>query len=71
MSTSKSHTTIENTSLNLVTIEELSEDLKVSRQTINNWVRKGYLRIAKIGHRGYFKAEDIHEIINKQLSTNN
>ena len=42
-----------------LTREEVSELLKISLSTINNWKKKGILHPYQIGGRVYFKASEI------------
>jgi excisionase family DNA binding protein len=43
----------------LLTVEQAASTLAASRQTIHNWVRKGYLKAYKLGGRTYFKKEEL------------
>jgi excisionase family DNA binding protein len=43
----------------LLTVKQAASTLVASRQTIHNWVRKGYLKAYKIGGRTYFKKEEL------------
>lgn len=43
----------------ILTVEQAASTLAASRQTIHNWVRKGYLKAYKLGGRTYFKKDEL------------
>lgn len=47
----------------ILTIKEAGEYLKVSRQTINNWVKSGILKKRKIQGRVYFNKSDLDSLM--------
>ena len=51
----------------LLTREETAEMLKINLSTLNEWVKKGYLKVYSIGYRRYFKEE---EVLNSLISIN-
>lgn len=46
----------------MLTIKELAEELKVSRQTIYVWCKKGIIKPVKIGTRLRFTKEELERI---------
>ena len=46
----------------IMTIEDVQEFLDVSRQTVYNHIRRGYLKPKKVGGRLYFKKQDIMDL---------
>ncbi|MBL0136948.1 MAG: helix-turn-helix domain-containing protein [Bacteroidetes bacterium] len=46
----------------LLTTKELQEELKVSRVTINAWMRSGEIRFKRIGRRVYFSRAQVMEM---------
>ena len=47
----------------ILTVKEAGEYLKVSRQTLNNWVRGGILKSRKIQGRVYFNKSDLDSLM--------
>ena len=47
------------------TIDELSKFFKCSTQTIRNWSAEGILNPIYVGHRVYYKAEEVQELLNR------
>ena len=54
-------------STGLLTREETAEMLKINLSTLNEWVKKGYLKVYSIGYRRYFKES---EVLNSLISLN-
>jgi excisionase family DNA binding protein len=50
----------------LVTIEELMEILKVTKMSIHNWRKDGWLPYYKLGSSVRFNMEDVMEAIQKR-----
>lgn len=50
----------------LMTMEEVTKFLKVSKVTIHNWKRKGIIKSHKIGRKLYFKKAEIESAIRLQ-----
>lgn len=55
-----------NSSDNLLTVDEVSKKFKVNRITVWRWERDGLLHGKKMGRRKYYAAADIEKIINEQ-----
>jgi excisionase family DNA binding protein len=49
----------------LVTIEELMQTLKVTKMSIHNWRKEGWLPYYKLGSNVRFKLEEVMEAIEK------
>lgn len=51
----------------LITIQETADVLKVHKNTLRSWDRKGILTAVRIGEKGVrkYKKEDIIKLINK------
>ncbi len=52
------------TNMKLYTIPEVSEILKVTRDTIYRWMRAGELKTVKIGSTRRVLASDLEEFVN-------
>jgi excisionase family DNA binding protein len=50
-----------------VTYKEIGKRFQVSRQTVTEWVRKGYFRRIKAGRKNLVPLEEINNFINRQL----
>ena len=50
----------------LLTVSEICDIFKVSRQTISTWRRKGKLKAHKAGYLVRFKKSDIEEFLTKK-----
>lgn len=50
----------------LITIEELMEILKVTKMSIHNWRKDGWLPYYKLGSNVRFKLEEVMEAIEKR-----
>ena len=59
--------TTEKKSLDLLTIQEVCEMFQVTRQTISNWERRGFLKKIKPLRKVYFRRADLECLINNQL----
>lgn len=55
-----------NSSNNLLTVDEVSKKFKVNRITVWRWERDGLLKGKKMGRRKYYAVSDIEKIINEQ-----
>ena len=51
----------------LMTIQEASEALRLSRNTLNNWLSIGRLKRVKIGARTFLSREEIEGILKNAL----
>ena len=51
----------------LMTIQEASEALRLSRNTLNNWLSIGRLKRVKIGARTFLSREEIEGILKDAL----
>ena len=51
----------------LMTIEEVAEALRLSRNTINNWLSRGHLHRVKIGGRIFVAREEVDNFLSKAL----
>ncbi|MDA0856016.1 MAG: helix-turn-helix domain-containing protein [Proteobacteria bacterium] len=51
----------------LMTIEEAASALRLSRNTINNWLSMGKLARAKVGRKTFLRRSDIEALLNKAL----
>lgn len=49
----------------LLTVQELSKTLGISKVTIYGWIAKKRVPYYKIGHRVYFKISDIYNSLDK------
>jgi excisionase family DNA binding protein len=47
----------------LLTVDQVAEELHLHPQTIRNWIRNGKLRAVKLGHVFRVKREDMEEMI--------
>ena len=56
------------TDIGFLTRKETAEMLKVSPNCLHNWVNTGVLSSYKIGHRTFFKHEEIIEVLNSSKS---
>lgn len=45
---------------------DLQEMFKVTRGTIYNWCRKGFIKVIKIGGKNYFDADDVEALIEER-----
>ena len=53
----------------ILTIEEVSKILKVSKRTVYRWVDSGELRVARIGRKAYRVFEsDLNKFIRKYMN---
>lgn len=56
--------------MELLTVREVAEQLKVKEKTVREWTRKGYLPSIRLGSGGRgrirFSREDIQEFIKSQ-----
>jgi len=53
----------------ILTIEEVSSILKVSKRTIYRWIESGDLKVARIGRKTYRVFEsDLRKFIRKHIS---
>jgi excisionase family DNA binding protein len=55
-----------NAGFELVTIEELMQILKVTKMSIHNWRKEGWLPYYKLGSNVRFKLEEVMEAIEKR-----
>lgn len=55
-----------NSSDNLLTVDEVSKKFKVNRITVWRWERDGLLKGKKMGRRKYYASSEIEKIINEQ-----
>ena len=49
----------------LLSRQQLADYLSVSKQTIINWSKEGIIKPKFIGNRVYYKAEDVHNLLNQ------
>jgi excisionase family DNA binding protein len=47
----------------LLTVEEVAEDCKVSTQTVRNWIKTGALPAIKLGREFRIKREDLNVMV--------
>lgn len=47
------------------TVDEVVEKLKVSKPTLNNWEKRGYLVPTRVGRRVLYVVDDVDEILNQ------
>lgn len=52
------------------TINEVAELLKVTRNTINNWRKKGIIEAIKINTRVLIRKEEVERLLNENTSKN-
>ncbi|MET4080254.1 excisionase family DNA binding protein [Pedobacter sp. UYP30] len=52
--------------VDLLDMEETMEILKVSKVTIHNWKKKGFIKSYKVGRKLYFKKAELVEAIQRQ-----
>lgn len=45
------------------TLKEASQVLRVTRQTINNWRKKGILKVARIGRKTLIRKDEVSRIL--------
>jgi predicted site-specific integrase-resolvase len=48
----------------IFSVKELCKELQISRQTIYNWEKNGYVKPKMIGSRKYFLGKDLLEQLN-------
>lgn len=51
----------------LMTVQEASEALRLSRNTLNNWLSIGRLKRVKIGARTFLSREEIEGILKSAM----
>ena len=51
----------------LLTVAEASKILRVSPNTLNNWMSQGKIRRVKIGRKTFLDRAEIERILNKAL----
>ena len=51
----------------LMTVQEASEALRLSRNTLNNWLSTGRLKRVKIGARTFLSREEIEGILKNAM----
>ena len=54
--------------VSLVNIEEAAKTLRVSVQTLRNWIRDGKIGHVRLGRRILFRAEDIEIFVAKGVN---
>ena len=52
--------------VDLLDMEETVEILKVSKVTIHNWKKKGFIKSYKVGRKLYFKKAELVEALTRQ-----
>ena len=50
---------LESKEFKLLTTDEVTKIFDVTRQTINNWVKKGLIPLRKMGRRNYYSLDDV------------
>lgn len=54
----------------IISIGELCETLSVSRQTIYNWQKAGFLKAHQLGGRKYFLVDELLNFLTNNPNTN-
>lgn len=49
--------------LDVYTLEELSEQLDMDKQTLRNYIKNGKLKASKIGNKYFVTGEDVMELM--------
>ncbi len=49
-----------------LSVEEIAQELRVSEETVRNWIRRGQLKAYKFGRDFRVKREDYDDFIEKQ-----
>ena len=57
----------QNNSHPLITVNEAAEILRLSRNTLNNWMSQGRIQRLKVGGRTFLAREEIEGILNLTL----
>jgi predicted site-specific integrase-resolvase len=59
----------ENPTLGLVTFKFICREFEVSRQTIYEWIKKGYFERIKVGRKNFVRLVDLEHLVNRQYKT--
>ena len=51
----------------LMTVQEASERLRLTKNTLNNWLSQGRIKRVKIGRRTFVAREEIDELLSSAL----
>ncbi len=51
----------------LMTVQEASERLRLTKNTLNNWLSQGRIKRVKIGRRTFVARKEIEEILRNAL----
>ena len=51
----------------LMTVQEASERLRLTKNTLNNWLSQGRIKRVKIGRRTFVARKEIEEILGNAL----
>ena len=51
----------------LTTVQEASERLRLTKNTLNNWLSQGRIKRVKIGRRTFVARKEIEEILRNAL----
>jgi len=51
----------------LMTVKEASEMLRLSKNTLNNWLSQGRIKRVKIGRRTFIARQEVENLLNSAL----
>ena len=51
----------------LMTVQEASERLRLTKNTLNNWLSQGRIKRVKIGRRTFVARQEVEEILRNAL----
>ena len=52
----------------LMTVQEASERLRLTKNTLNNWLSQGRIKRVKIGRRTFIARQEVENLLNSALS---
>ena len=51
----------------LMTVQEASERLRLTKNTLNNWLSQGRIKRVKIGRRTFIARQEVESLLNSAL----
>ena len=51
----------------LMTVQEASERLRLTKNTLNNWLSQGRIKRVKIGRRTFIARQEVENLLNSAL----
>ena len=51
----------------LMTVQEASERLRLTKNTLNNWLSRGRIKRVKIGRRTFIARQEVENLLNSAL----